>query len=66
MQCEKCGDDTRVVSTYKYNGYVYRIRKCIDCGCKTYTKEAECDMTECLDAFNVKAKMDKRYKREKW
>ena len=52
MNCPKCGEKSKVSEAIKENNTVYRLKKCLVCGLRFYTKvvssEAECGRDEFL------------------
>lgn len=43
MDCLKCNGATKVTDSRRADHVTYRIRKCLECGHKFYTKEVETD-----------------------
>lgn len=55
MMCKNCGTETRVEQTAKYDGVMYRRRKCPECKRVFYSKEIEADdQDEGREAVNAK------------
>lgn len=51
MDCIDCGGKTKVTNSTKYQGLVYRTRKCLDCGKIFGTAEDVCDAYRLKLAF---------------
>ena len=57
MNC-KCGGNSKVVSTVKKDIYVFRQRKCVECGRKWYTEEKENNSVIVVSALSNRNKFE--------
>lgn len=64
MECPKCAEDSRVMTTVKVSGVVYRKRICKMCENIFYTKESECSSLEAQSELTNRYTMFRRYQRE--
>nr|DAE50734.1 MAG TPA: Transcription factor S-II (TFIIS) [Bacteriophage sp.] len=64
MDCVKCGGDTKVADTRRVDHVTYRIRKCLECGHKFYTKEVETDRAG-IDEYYAAHRQELRERRRK-